>query len=70
MTVVGERVRMLIQAQNRIETQDTILKCTGDAERIIEIGPSQVLSIMVQKTISRKFLSRDRVRTTIRQPLS
>ena len=39
-------------------------------ERIIEIGPSKVLSTMAQKTLNRKFLSQDKSRAIRRQILS
>ena len=55
---------------DRTETQDAILKDTGGAERLIEIGPSKVLSTMAQRTINRKFLAQDKIRTINRQLLS
>lgn len=47
-----------------------ILEARPDVQRLIEIGPSKVLSSMAQKTLNRKFLSQDRSRVVKRQLLS
>ena len=55
---------------SRIETQDLLLGDQLNVERIIEIGPSKVLSTMAQKTLNRKFLSQDKSRAVKRHLLS
>ncbi|EEP79613.1 fatty acid synthase alpha subunit [Uncinocarpus reesii 1704] len=52
-----------------IETQDAILSC-GDCERIIEIGPSNILKSMFKRTIDSKYRTQDYALRVPRQLLS
>jgi fatty acid synthase subunit alpha len=54
---------------NRIATQDDLLK-EQNIERFIEIGPADILSGMLRKTVGRQYKSQDAARHMTRKLLS
>ena len=53
-----------------IETQEHILGTAGTAQRLVEIGPSQVLAPMAKKTASKTFAAHDKTHPVRREFLS
>lgn len=53
----------------RVETQDVILG-EANAERIIEVGPSPILTNMMKRTTEAKFANSDQARNINRQILA